>query len=190
MQPEAFTPDIDSGIPVPKHDALPDMTEEEEVIVRANTAKLIADLTGTELTPTEADRETARDIFRNTARAKLPLSAYPNETIAYLAGMVSMYDGMVVRELADLKIYVVNKLIEETSSKDAKVRLTALKALGEVDGVDAFKKRTEITVQQKSTEEIEAELMARLERLTVDMGAVEEVEEEDVEDIESDDADA
>lgn len=184
MQPETFTPDIDTGIPIPQHDALPDMTEEEEVLVRANTARLIADLTGTVLDPSEEDRQTAREIFTET-KQKLPLSAYPSETIAYLAGMVSLYDGMVVRELADLKLYVVNKLIEETSSKDAKVRIAALKALGEVDGVDAFKKRTEITVQQKSTEEIEAELMERLNRLTVDMGEVQEVE-----DVEDDDADA
>ena len=184
MQPETFTPDIDTGIPIPQHDALPDMTEEEEVLVRANTARLIADLTGTVLDPSEEDRQTAREIFTET-KQKLPLSAYPSETIAYLAGMVSLYDGMVVRELADLKLYVVNKLIEETASKDAKVRIAALKALGEVDGVDAFKKRTEITVQQKSTEEIESELMERLNRLTVDMGEVQEVE-----DVEDDDTDA
>lgn len=185
MQPETFTPDIDTGIPIPQHDALPDMTEEEEILVRANTARLIADLTGTVLDPSEEDRQVAVEIFKKETKQKLPLSAYPSETIAYLAGMVSLYDGMVVRELADLKLYVVNKLIEETSSKDAKVRIAALKALGEVDGVDAFKKRTEITVQQKSTEEIEAELMSRLEKLTVDMGEVQEVE-----DVEDDDADA
>lgn len=162
------------------------MSEREEVLVRANTAKLIADLTGTVLSPDEEDQATALEIFNET-KQKLPLSAYPSETIAYLAGMVSLYDGMIVRELADLKLYVVNKLVEETASKDAKVRIAALKALGEVDGVDAFKKRTEITVQQKSTEEIESELMDRLNKLTIDMGEAEEVSEVDEE---SDDADA
>lgn len=184
MQSEVFTPEVDSGIPIPANEAMPEMSEHEEVLVRANTARLIADLTDTVLDPDEDDRKAALEVFTET-KQKLPLSAYPSETIAYLAGMVSLYDGMVVRELADLKLYVVNKLIEETASKDAKVRIAALKALGEVDGVDAFKKRTEITVQQKSTEEIESELMERLNRLTVDMGEVQELD-----DVEDDDTDA
>lgn len=104
------------------------------------------------------------------------LSIYPNETIAYLAGMVAQHDVMVVKELADLKKYVVNKLVVETEHPDAKIRLTALRALGEVDGVDAFKKRSEVTHKQQSIEEVERELLetlAKLERRTVDVAAIE-----------------
>jgi HEAT repeat protein len=87
-----------------------------------------------------------------------------------------------VQELADLKRYVVNRLIEETNHPDGKVRLTALKSLGEVDGVDAFKKRTEITIKQQSIEEVEAELLAtiaKLEQRTIDLPMVEEVEDDE-----------
>jgi hypothetical protein len=44
--------------------------------------------------------------------------------------------------------------------------------LGEIDGVDAFKKRSEMTVKQQSVEEIEKELLETLEKLekrTVDV---------------------
>lgn len=183
-----YTPEIESGVPI--EDALPEMTEEEEILVRANTAKLLADLTNTAIEPDPQHRQTALEIFKKQSKQNLPLSAYPNETIAYLAGMVSLYDGMVVRELADLKLYVVNRLLEETTSKDAKTRVAALRLLGEVDGVDAFKKRTEITIQQKSTEEIESELMDRLNRLTVDMGVVEVAEPQTEEGDEAEDDDA
>jgi hypothetical protein len=178
-----FTPEIESGIPIPfdTEDTLPDMTEEEEVRVRATTAKLIADLTGQELMPDPVQRQKAIDLFITNSNNRLPLSSYPNETLAYLAGMVTMYDGMVVKELANLKLYVVNRLIEESmKAVKPETRINALKALGEVDGVDAFKKRTEITIQQKSTEEIERELMEKLDRLTIDMGTVQT--EEDAED--------
>jgi hypothetical protein len=170
-----FVPDVDKDVPL--DDAMPRMTEAQEVMVRANTARLLSDLTDVPIQPSNKDRYDAVKIFCDDSKNHLPLSNYTNETLAYLAGMVTLYDGMIVREFADLKIYVVNKLIEETANKDSRARIAALKLLGEVDGVDAFKRRTEITVQQKSTAEIEAELIAKLDKLTVDMGVVEEVEE-------------
>ena len=80
---------------------------------------------------------------------------------------------MVVNELAELKLYVVNKLIEDSGNKDARIRIQALRALGEVDGVDAFKKRTELTVQHRSTEEIERALLEKLDKLAINVDAVE-----------------
>jgi hypothetical protein len=88
--------------------------------------------------------------------------------------LVAQHDTLVVKELADLKKYVVNKLIAETDHPEAKIRLTALRALGEIDGVDAFKKRSEVTMKQQSVEEIEKELLATLEKLekrTIDVSA-------------------
>ena len=80
--------------------------------------------------------------------------------------MVSQYDAQLVKDLADLKTYVVNKLVEESLGKDSKSRISALKALGEVEGVNVFRaSRVEVSVQQKSTEQIEAELMEKLNRL-------------------------
>jgi hypothetical protein len=79
--------------------------------------------------------------------------------MAYLAGMVTQTNCMLVDELSDLKLYVINKLIYEIEhSQDAKSRITALSKLGEVDGVDAFKKRSEVTMQIKPMEEVEKEL--------------------------------
>jgi hypothetical protein len=37
--------------------------------------------------------------------------------------------------------------------------------LGEVDGVDAFKKRSELTVQVKPLDQVERDLLAKLEKL-------------------------
>ena len=36
---------------------------------------------------------------------------YPNETLAFLAGMVAQMNVSIVEELSDLKMYVVNKLV-------------------------------------------------------------------------------
>jgi hypothetical protein len=84
--------------------------------------------------------------------------------MAYLAGMIAQTNCMLVEELSDLKMYVVNRLIMEIeSAKDPKARISALAKLGEVDGVDAFKKRTEMTLKIQPIEEVEKELLSILE---------------------------
>jgi hypothetical protein len=146
---------------------MPELSPAEEIEMRASTVKMLSDLTGNPLEPTEANRQEAHQLMEKVVANKTPpdLTQYPNETLAYLGGMVAMYSGMVVRDLADLKLYVVNKLLQESEHPDGKVRMQAIKALGEIDGVDAFKRRTEVTHTVKSIEEVESELVETLSKL-------------------------
>lgn len=162
--------DIEPNIPLPANaaEALPPMTPKEELEVRARTIKLISDLQGKPIHPTEQDKDQARVLAKKMVedpRGHIQFSNYKNETLAYLAGMVSQYDQMIVKDLADFKIFVVNKLVEQTESGSAKDVIAALKALGEVDGVDAFKRRSELTVQIKPIDQVEKDLLAKLEKL-------------------------
>jgi hypothetical protein len=80
--------------------------------------------------------------------------------------MVVQMNVSIVEELSDFKLYVVNKLVHEIEhTRDPKARLTALRNLGEVDGVDAFKKRSEITHKIMTAEEVERELLETLQSL-------------------------
>ncbi len=168
---KSLEPAIEQGIPVPnvRQKLLPKLDEKEELMVRANTVKLLSDLTGNELVVTEKNREQAKEALVSDDDIQEDLKKFPNETITYLAGLVTTYDKMVVRDYADLKNFVVNKLIEESHGKNSKDRISALRALGDVDGVDAFKKRTEVTYSQKSTEDIEKELLEKLDAMTIDV---------------------
>jgi hypothetical protein len=162
--------DIEPNIPLPANaaEALPPMTPKEELEVRARTIKLISDLQGKPIHPSDKDKDEARALAKKMVedpRGHIQFSNYKNETLAYLAGMVSQYDQMIVRDLADFKIFVVNKLVEQTESGSAKDVIAALKALGEVDGVDAFKRRSELTVQVKPIDQVEKDLLAKLEKL-------------------------
>lgn len=162
-------PEIEENIPLPKaaSEALPELSTSEELKMRANTAKLLADITGTPLEPSEEHREQAHAVMHQvlTTNTSPDLIQYPNETLAYLGGMVATYDGAIVKELAVLKQYVVNKLVEETLHGDPKIRMQALKALGEVDGVDAFKRRTEVTHKIQTIDEVESELLETLTKI-------------------------
>ena len=80
--------------------------------------------------------------------------------------MVAQTNVAIVDDLADLKMYVVNKLVMEVeNARDAKIRVAALSKLGEIDGVDAFKKRSEMTVKHQTMEEVEKELLQTLESI-------------------------
>lgn len=169
MAEAVLVPVIEENIPLPASaaDALPTLSVEEEIEMRARTIKLISDLTGIPIAPDEKDMETAKEIARDhisNPKARIDYSKYPNEVMAYLAGMVAQSNCALVDDLSELKMYVVNKLVYEVEhAQTPKERIAALTKLGEVDGVDAFKKRSEVTHQIKSIEEVEKELLQVLE---------------------------
>ena len=162
-------PEIDESVLLPANaaEALPDLTPEAEIEMRARTIKLISDLTGVAIAPGEDDMATARQIAKahlENPKSRVDYSKYPNETLAYLAGLVAQSNCMIVDDLSELKLYVINKLVYEVEhAENSKIRIQALSKLGEVDGVDAFKRRTETTHVIKPIEEVEKELMSVLE---------------------------
>lgn len=164
----SYLPEIEEHIPLPPNaaEAMPELSAAEELEMRVNTLKLLADLNGTPIEPTAEHQLQAVDLAREmTQNPKLrpEYAKYPNEVMAYLAGMVAQSNVQLVDELSDLKLYVVNKLIHEVEhAKTSKDRIAALKNLGEVDGVDAFKKRSEMTVKVQPIEEVEKELLTIL----------------------------
>jgi len=114
------------------------------------------------------------------------ISDLAGETIAYLAGMVAQTSHMVAKDLADIKLTVLNGLLQEaTLAKSSRERIAAFKAVGEIDGVDAFKRKTEVTHITKSGDELEKELLATINELKGKVIHTKEVVE--VEDIEVDD---
>jgi len=184
---EPIMPHIEENIPLPKNavDAFPELSPAEELTMRANVVKLMSDLTGKPLVPTQENadqaKEIAKEMIANPAH-RPDYSKYPNETLAMLAGMVAQMNISIVDELSDLKLYVVNKLVMEVeNAKDAKTRVSALSKLGEIDGVDAFKKRSEVTHKILSIEEVEKELLdtlGSLENKVIDVEAREIVKNE------------
>jgi len=164
-------PNIDENVPIPKsaRDALPDLTNEEEIEMLANTVKLLADLTGQQIQATQDDIDEAKTVIKTMIKepqTKLQLKKYKNATLASLAGMVAELDAQVVDELKDLKTFVVNGLIREAATADKpKERITALRAIGDIDGVDAFKKHTEVVHKSMSMDDIEVRLQTLVGKL-------------------------
>ena len=186
-----MVPNIEDSIPLPKNarEALPDMSPDEELTMRANTVKLISDLAGENIEPSAENMEQAKEVAAEmmaNPKVKPDFGNYPNETIAYLAGLVSQTSHMVTEDLANIKLSVLNGLLQEAAlAKSPRERISAWKAIGEIDGVDAFKKKTEVTHINKSGEELERELKKTIDELkgkiihTKEVVEVQDVEFED-----------
>ena len=146
-----IVPFIEENIPMPKdaRAALPSMTSEDEVMLRAQTIKEISDIMGEEIAPNAENIKDAENLARKMVEnpgMTQEYGLYANETVAYLGGLVGSYNHMIVKDLADLKLFVVNKLVEIVHHQDVNIKeqITALRSIGEVDGIDAFKKKTEV----------------------------------------------
>ena len=186
-----MVPNIEDSIPLPKNarEALPDMSPDEELTMRANTVKLISDLAGENIDPSKenvAEAEKVAKQMMEKPELKPDFGNYPNETIAYLAGLVAQTSHMVAKDLSDIKLSVLNGLLQEAAlAKSPRERISAWKAIGEIDGVDAFKKKTEVTHINKSGEELERELKKTIDELkgkiihTKEVVEVQDVEFED-----------
>jgi len=167
-----IVPFIEENIPIPRNarEALPSMTSEDEVMLRAQTIKEVSDIMGEEIVPNAKNVKEAEDLARKMVEnpgMKQEYGIYANETMAYLGGLVGTYNHMIVKDLADLKLYVVNRLvgIVEDSESNKKEQITALRSIGEVDGIDAFKKKTEVIHKMETMEEVETELLSMLKEL-------------------------
>jgi hypothetical protein len=64
-----------------------------------------------------------------------------------------------------LRHYVTNRLIIESENPDARIRMRALEMLGKVSDVGLFTERTEITVNNRSTVDLENTLKDKLRKL-------------------------
>lgn len=158
-------------------------TSYNEVRARAqaacNTAGLLIS-EGYEDYPPAADelKHTAREMLRAASKAEsLPKTASATletpEGAYYVNAILTQYDMEVVQDAKRLRNYVTNRLVVESENPDARIRMRALELLGKVSDVGLFTERTEITVNNRSTVDLENSLKDKLRKL---MG-VEDAEE-------------
>lgn len=99
-----------------------------------------------------------------------PIMVDSPQGLLHIKTMLTEYDYEVVQSAAQLRRYVTNKLIEESSHPDARIRMKALELLGKVSDVGLFTEKTEVTLRHRPTEELEQLLRERLTKI-IDMDA-------------------
>lgn len=89
--------------------------------------------------------------------------------------ILTAFDVAVVHDAKRIRNYVTNKLIIESENMDPRIRIKALELLGKITDVGLFTERSEVTVNNKSTIELENTLKEKLRKLMGKDGAEEAV---------------
>ena len=163
-----------------------------EIAARAEvffkSAEFIA-ASGGEIEVDEPDRAEARAIFNDggTTPALVPTTS---ASAIHLKALITEYDHRVLESNIQARNYIVNRFLEisnpnprtlkkqdgeEVFIEPAKIseQLKALEMLGKVSEIGLFTERIEVNINNKSTEELESELV---ETLTKYMGQAVPVE--------------
>jgi hypothetical protein len=167
------------NVPIPK-DLSPEQVEDllTRTKVAFNTASfLIAN--GLDADPrkdTQATRAAAKEAAKQfTGSPTAGRRPYNAKTAIWLKDLFYRYNNDVVEDTIKLKNYVVTRLVEESDGDKATDRLRALEDLGKMSQIGLFSDKIEVSVNNKSTEELKQDLAKKLARY---MGAVDEVKEE------------
>jgi hypothetical protein len=123
--------------------------------------------------PSEEDKVRARAALHESVStasdpSKLPATTAVANTpgsVKHLKEILSEYDHVVVKSAVQIRTFVTNRLIEESTNPDAKIRMRALELLGKIGDVGLFIERTEVTVKHKTTIELQSSIKERITRL-------------------------
>jgi hypothetical protein len=116
---------------------------------------------------TDVDATTARGVLSGTIKPTEVVLSSPG-TVVQLKAILDEYDKTVVQSAQQIRTYVTNKLIEDSTHPDPRVRLKCYEMLGKISDVGLFTDKTEVTMRHRPTEELEQLLRERLTK-TIEM---------------------
>jgi hypothetical protein len=128
------------------------------------SAELIRE-SGGDVEPTEAERDEARMIFSGSELA--PQVPSSSAVARQLKALITEYDHQVIESNIQARNYIVNRLLElsdPAGNTKPMEQLRALELMGKVSEIGLFTERLEVNINNKSTEELEKELVATLNK--------------------------
>ena len=151
-------PAIDTDIPYADYPPTFDDLQ-ARVTAAFNSIAEVAD----EIEVSDEDIATAHAVFTGTKPATETVLTSPG-TIVHIKAILDEYDKTVVQSAAQLRTYVTNKLIVDSTNADPRVRLKCYELLGKISDVGLFTDKTEVTMRHRPTQELEQLLRERLMR--------------------------
>lgn len=164
--------DVEEHIPIPTGNAKPYKDVRAKATAACNAAQLLEkEGYSGDAASLKQSKESAKAILSALAKGQEPLPGIVNNAIStpggayFVRSILQEYDMEVVHEAKSLRHYVTNKLIIESDNNDARIRMKALELLGKISDVGLFSERTEVTVTNRSTSELEEVLKSKLKKL-------------------------
>ena len=180
---------IPSDKDVPQYDDVQEPSDKREIADAAFKTAQTLEAEGVSTQPNDADRRESRAIFTDSPVA--PLAPTTSAAAYHLKALLTQYDHQVLDSNIQARNYIVNRFLdisnphprivvrpngEQVEEAPAKIpeQLKALELLGKVSEIGLFTERIEVSITNKSTEEIENELVQTLVKY---MGEAEKVPE-------------
>lgn len=161
---------------------LDDASPEELLSAQVATEQWLAELgvDDDEVVANQQQTQAARKAFNtvttnaDTTEQKASLAELKTPAaVRHLTGMLAAYDWEFIEMAQQLRGYTVAKILEETKSPNANVRLKALIALGKVTEVGLFTEQIEVKKIEMTDAEVEQRIKDKLAKF---MGVIDVVD--------------
>lgn len=163
----------DSNVPLP--DSYEDQVANsfsENAYVAASTAALMSEL-GMAFEMTEEDEKKAQTLFRSVDKVKKgprdeshnPKDMYEAPVAIRLSALLSAYDKLIVKDAAQARTYIMNRLLDLSACGDTKHELRAIELLGKMSDIGAFTEKSEITIKHKSSDDLKKAIEDKLKKM-------------------------
>jgi len=161
---------------------LDDATPSDTLSAQVATEQWLAELgvDDDEVVANQQQTQAARKAFNavttnaDTTEQKTSLAELKSPAaVRHLTGMLAAYDWQFIDMAQEIRGYTVAKLVEETKSQNANIRLKALIALGKVTEVGLFTEQIEVKKIEMSDAEVEQRIKDKLAKF---MGVIDVVD--------------
>ena len=136
----------------------------ETVIVAANTADLLQEL-GASIEIEKDDIDKTIELFKASNRHVAKHALKTPSAASAAALFLRSYANQVATDAAEIRSAVTSKLMEIANCGDPRYELKALELLGKHSDVGLFTERSEITINHKTSSDLEEAIKERVKRL-------------------------
>jgi hypothetical protein len=143
---------------------------------KAMAACASAELLGLDMEPTPEDQEAAEQVVYTVAseeektNKKLIKQDYKPATYHQVKSILNEFSTRVVDNALQIRLLVTNKLIIDSDSEDDRTRLRALELLGKISDVGLFVEKSEVTITNRSTQDLVDSVRAKIQKLMYPQG--------------------
>lgn len=136
----------------------------DTVVVAANTADLLEEL-GASIEIEKDDIDKTLELFKASNRHVAKHALKQPSTASAAALFLKSYANQVATDAAEIRSAVTSKLMEIANCGDPRYELKALELLGKHSDVGLFTERSEITINHKTSSDLEEAIKERVKRL-------------------------
>jgi hypothetical protein len=164
-----YEPELEHNLPIQLGDSKEGPTLRQRAAAALKTAGFLA---SQGLTYPPVDKEAVKNAINTIASGKTVDTYTTNKVLSnpenalHIHNILTEYDMRVVEDAVRIRNYVTNRLIVESTNNDPKIRMRALQMLGNITDVGLFTEKTEVTIKDRSTEDLENLLRERIKRLS------------------------